>query len=229
MKRTHQLLSMGFSLLMMILMMTGCSTDESINPQNDGQIGDRGFTTAGSGKNINFYGLTDMNDLVRYKAGPPAQLVSSVMLSGLGSTEHMLAIDFRPSTATLYGVSDSSKIYLIDPESGMARPINRTPFEPTIKGSSVGFDFDPKTDMIRLVTDQGQNLSIEPEQGIVMSVDPDLNPAGSAVNAVAFSRALTPSRVFPLYDLDASRGDLYKQDPATGALTFVGSLGLSIS
>ncbi|MEP6647633.1 MAG: DUF4394 domain-containing protein [Saprospiraceae bacterium] len=229
MKRTHQALSMGFSLLMMILMMTGCSSDESINPQNDGQISDRGFTTVGSGKKINFYGLTDRNELVKYKAGPPALLLSSVTLSGLGPAEHMLAMDFRPSTGILYGVSDSSKIYTIDPVSGIVKAISKVPFQPTIKGSSVGFDFDPKRDMIRLVTDLGQNLNIDPNQGIVAMVDPDLNPFGPAVNAVAFSNIYIPGRGYTMYDIDASRGDLYVQDPTLGSLSLIGSLGLAIS
>ncbi|MGB4849298.1 MAG: DUF4394 domain-containing protein [Saprospiraceae bacterium] len=228
MKRSYQLLSLGFTFLIMVLLSTGCSKDENITPQ-DGQLDGRGFTTIGTGKTVNFFALSDRNDLLRYKAGPPAQLVSVTPLIGLGPTEHMLAIDFRPANGNLYGVSDSSRIYIISTDGGQVKPIGKT-LEPTIKGSSVGFDFDPYTDQIRLVTDQGQNLRIDPNFGSVAAVDADINPPGAAINAVAYSRTASAGRTFPLYDIDAARGVLLRQDPPNnGLVTMIGSLGLVIS
>ncbi|MEP6795348.1 MAG: DUF4394 domain-containing protein [Saprospiraceae bacterium] len=228
MKRSYQLLSLGFTFLIMILLSTGCSKDENITPQ-DGQLDERGFTTIGTGKTVNFFALSDRNDLLRYKAGPPAQLVSVTPLIGLGPTEHMLAIDFRPSNGNLYGVSDSSRIYIISMDGGQVKPIGKT-LEPTIKGSSVGFDFDPYTDQIRIVTDQGQNLRVDPDFGSVAAVDADINPVGAAINAIAYSRTASAGRTFPLYDIDVARGVLYRQDPPNdGLVTMIGSLGLVIS
>ncbi len=228
MKRTYQLLSLGFSLLMFFLVMTGCTTDQNVNPQ-DSVLSDRGFTTIANGTNISFYALSDRNELLRYKAGPPAQMVSLVPLTGLDSAEHMLAIDFRPANGFLYGVSDYSQLYIIDPGSGQTKNISRGPFEPVIKGSAVGFDFDPVADRIRLVTNENQNLRLDPDMGIVSNVDLDLSPA-SMINSIAYQRAYTPSRLFPLYDIDAATGELLKQDPQNdGTLTHVGSLGLVIS
>jgi hypothetical protein len=210
--------------------MTGCSKDEGVQPQDDGMLTERGFTINGIGTGLIFYTLSDNNEIVRYKAGPPAKLVSSAVILGLGATERILSIDFRPSNGRLYGVSDSSMIYLIDPVSGQAKLISRGPFEPVIKGATVGFDFDPMADRIRLVTDQAQNLRINPDDGTVDSVGLDLNPAGVAINSIAYSRAFTPSRTFPLYDIDATNGILYKQDPQNdGTLTMVGPLGLVIT
>ncbi len=66
MKRSYHLLSFGFSLLIVILLSTGCSKDENIAPQN-GQLDERGFTTIGTGKTVSFFALSDRNELLRYK------------------------------------------------------------------------------------------------------------------------------------------------------------------
>ncbi len=228
MKRSYQFLTMGFTFLIMVLLSAGCTKDENSTPQ-DGQLDSRGFTTIGTGKTVNFFALSDRNELLRYKAGPPAQLVSVTQLIGLGPTERLLAIDFRPANGNLYGVSDSSRLYIISTDGGQVKPIGKT-FEPTLKGSSVGFDFDPYTDQIRIVTDQGQNLRVDPNFGTVVSVDTDINPAGAAINSVAYSRTASVGRTFPLYDIDAAQGVLLRQDPPNdGLVTMIGSLGLFIS
>jgi hypothetical protein len=40
-------------------------------------------------------------------------------------------------------------LYIIDPVSGMVKALSTDPFEPAIKGGTVGFDFDPFVDQIR--------------------------------------------------------------------------------
>jgi len=230
MKRSHILLRLGLSLLIAFILIPGCIKDEGIVPQDDQLIESRGFAIIqGTGINANFYGLSDKNELIRYKAGPPAQLVSSIPIVGLAIDEHMMAIDFRPSNGWLYGVSDLSMLYIIDPVSGMVKDLSTVPFEPAIKGGTVGFDFDPFVDQIRLVTDLDQNIRLDPDLGKVMSVDNDLVPAESAINSIAYSRLNTPSRTFPLYDIDVTSGKLFKQEPNSGKLTYIGSLGLIIS
>ncbi|HZV69629.1 MAG TPA: DUF4394 domain-containing protein [Saprospiraceae bacterium] len=228
MRRANQLFSLGFSFLLMILLTVGCSKDDGLVP--DGQLDDRGFTTAGAGKTVNFFAISDRNELLRYKAGPPAQLVSVTPFIGLGPTEHMLAIDIRPSNGVLYGISDSSTIYLIATDGGQAKPVGK--FLDSLRwGSAVGFDFDPFTDQIRLITDQGQNLRIDPDFGTVVGVDLDINPVGAVINSVAYARVATgATRTFSLYDIDASRGVLMRQDPPNdGLVTIIGPLGLIIS
>jgi len=230
MKRNHILMGLGFSLLITFFMMLGCTKDDSIIPQNNQQIEPRGYSTIiGTGINTIFYGLSSKNELVRYKAGPPAQLVSSIQMVGLTADEHMMAIDFRPSNGRLYGVSDLSMLYLIDPGTGMVKPMSAIPFEPAIKGLTVGFDFDPIVDQIRLVTDLDQNMRLDPDLGKVISIDNDLVPAESSINAIAYSRLFNPSRTFPLYDIDVTSGKLFKQEPNSGKLEFIGLLGLVIN
>lgn len=227
MKRSYQLFCMGFTFLIMVLLSTGCSKDENIAP--DGQLDERGFTSAGPTKSVNFFALSDRNELLRYIAGPPAKLVSILPLIGLGPTEHMLAIDFRPSNGILYGISDSSMIYIIATDGGQAKPVGK--FLDSLKwGTGVGFDFDPYADQIRIVTDLGQNIRVDPNTGAVISIDLDINPAGAAINSIAYSNTASAGRTFPLYDIDAARGVLLRQDPPNdGLVTIIGPLGLAIS
>jgi len=229
MKHTYILMGLGFSLLITSLMMLGCTKEESIIPQDNQILESRGFSTVtGSSVNTNFFALSNKNELVRYKAGPPARLISSIQIVGLSNGEHMMAIDFRPSNGLLYGVTDMSMIYIIDPGSGMIKPMSQIPFEPAIKGSTVGFDFDPIVDQIRLVSDLDQNLRLDPDLGTVISVDNDLIPFEGAINAIAYSRLNNASRTYPLYDIDVATGNLFKQEPNSGKLNYVGSLGLAM-
>jgi Domain of unknown function (DUF4394) len=176
-----------------------------------------------------FLGLSDQNELLKFRLGPPALLVSTVAISGLAVDEYVLAIDFRASTGALYGVTNLNLVYVIDPASGIAKSISRTPFEPAIKGTYVGLDIDPLTDEIRLVTDEDQNMRISPIDGSVISVDLDINPAETSVHCIAYNH--TPiNRSYSLFDIDIARGMLMKQDPQNnGTMTQVGSLGLVTS
>ncbi len=73
----------------------------------------------------------------------------------------------RPNSGQLYGLSSASKIYVIHPASGTARPVGAA-FTPALGGRSFGFDFDPVADQIRAVSDSGQNLRFDPrfERGL---------------------------------------------------------------
>ena len=112
-------------------------------------------------KGVSFYALTSSNQLVRYTSGNPLREESVLSLTGLQSGESLLAIDFRPATGQLYGVSNRSQIYVVNLNSGAVSAVG-APFSPAINGSEVGFDFNPTVDRIRLVTSAGQNLRLNP-------------------------------------------------------------------
>ncbi len=231
MRHNFNLLIRGIALCSVILFYAGCSQDDSLKPQDNQSLETRGLTGPGGGAGVKyFYGLSDQNTLYLFKPGPPVTTVSSVPIVGLGSTEHILAIDFRLN-GQLYGVSDLNLIYVIDVTSGQAKVVSRAPFEPGLKGAYIGMDFDPAADKIRIVTDEDQNIVLDPDQGNVFSVDSDINPPSTNVNAIAYgwSTGFGVPRSFPLYDIDISRGWLCKQvPPYKGTIVPVASLGMVI-
>lgn len=178
-----------------------------------------------------FYALTDGNQLLKLNVQNPETAIATNNITGLQANEKLLAIDFRPATGQLYGVGSSSRIYVLNPETGMARAIGSAPFSPGINGTEVAFDFNPTVDRIRLVTNLGQNLRLNPETGAVMIVDGSVNGApGVAISAAAYTNNRAGQTTTTLYNLDAATDRLYRQDPPNnGTQVVVGSLLLDIT
>jgi hypothetical protein len=120
-------------------------------------------------------------------------------------------------------------LYIIDPNTGLVQPVSPTPFSPAIAGNYVGFDFDPREDRIRLVTDKDQNLRINPTTGVVTNQDLPLNPLVPSINSIAYSPTTFSLSASSLFDIDIAEGMLYRQNPIAGTLTPVGSLGITVS
>jgi hypothetical protein len=179
-----------------------------------------------SSKGTLFYALTTSNELVRYRSGNPLQELGSMAITGLASGEQLLAIDFRPATGQLYGVSSASKLYTIDLATATASAVG-SGFTPAILGSDVGFDFNPTVDRIRLVTNTGQNLRLNPITGAVAAVDGNLNPAGASVSGAGYTNSFAGATTTTLYDIDVASDRLLIQNPPNaGTLVPVGSLGI---
>lgn len=180
-----------------------------------------------------FYGLTSGNQLLTLNTQSSETASATVSITGLQGGENLLAIDFRPATGQLYGLGSSSRIYVINPATGLARAIGSGAFTPALNGSVAGFDFNPTVDRIRLVTNTGQNLRLNPETGAVMIMDGPINGGVGgtpAIGAVAYTNNFAGASTTVLYDIDPVTDRLYKQDPPNnGTLVDVGPLGLSIS
>ena len=180
------------------------------------------------GPNQNFYALTADSKLLYINAQNSSAVTSTVNITGLQTNETLLGIDFRPATGQLYAAGSSSRIYVIDPKTGVARAIGTTAFTPAINGTSVAFDFNPTVDRIRLVTSAGQNLRLNPETGAVMITDGVINGVANArVTSAAYTQNRAGAASTILYDIDVANDKLHKQDPPNdGKLVEVGSLGI---
>lgn len=177
---------------------------------------------------IVFYGLSNSNSLVKYNANASGTVLANPGITGLPAGEKIIAIDFRPATGQLYGLGNSSRLYIINHETGAVTPVGAASFTPAISGSLVGFDFNPTVDRIRMVTSAGQNLRLHPETGAVAATDMSLNPGSPSVVAVAYTNSVAGASTTTLFDIDISTGKLYKQDPPNnGTLVEVGSLGIT--
>lgn len=184
--------------------------------------------------NVAFVGLTNTTavstggQLIRYNASNINQIVgNAVNISGLQTGESIVAIDYRPATGILYGVSSQSRLYILNPLTGAARAVSSTPFTPAIAGGIAGFDFNPTVDRIRLVTKSGQNLRLNPDDGTVVGTDSPINGVADAVTTeVAYTNNTSGATTTEMFNIDVANARLYKQDPNPGTLTIVGSLGL---
>ena len=176
---------------------------------------------------ITFVVLSDDNNLLTVNANSPATPLKRVALTGLPTDEKMLGIDYRPATGQLYGVGRSSRLYVINAETGAARALGTAAFTPALNGAIVGFDFNPTVDRIRLVTNTGQNLRLNPETGTVAATDGNLNPGTPSVSEVAYTNNRAGVSTTTLYAIDVASDKLFIQNPPNnGTLVEVGSLGV---
>ena len=183
------------------------------------------------GPNSVAYGLTQSNELVVFNTNKPAVFSSKTSITGVIAGEKILSIDFRPATGELYAVSDASKFYIINTTTASARIVSTTAFTPAISGSTVSIDFNPTVDRIRLVTNTGQNLRLNPETGATAAIDTNINGGASpSIGGVAYTNSVSGASTTTLFNLDATTGKLYKQDPPNnGLLVEVGSLGFTFT
>ena len=182
-------------------------------------------------------------------------IIAQPRVTGLQKNEQLHGIDFRPATGQLYGLGSSSRIYVINPQSGQATPVVAQPFSPKLQGKFFGFDFNPTVDRIRVVSDKGQNLRLHPDLGTVVDFDPaaagiqtdgklaydNTDADGDPVDVNAGRRprvggaAYTnpdndPATGTTLYDIDAERDSLVIQAPPNnGTLNTVGKLGFKVN
>ncbi len=179
---------------------------------------------------VMFYALSDDMTLDGFSTANPRSMLSSVVISGLQAGETLLAIDFRPATGQLYGLGSSSRLYVINPDTGMAHTLGAGPFTPALSGALAGFDFNPTVDRIRVVTSSGQNLRLHPETGAVAVVDGNVNGAsGAMIAGSAYTGNVAGSSTTTLYNMDLA-GRLYKQMPPNdGTQVFVANINAPIS
>lgn len=189
---------------------------------------DNGITTPVVKPDLVFYAVSSTNQLLKFNANAVETPMSAMPINGLQSGENILGIDFRPATGELYSVTSASRLYIINTSTGSARIVGSAAFTPAVAGNSVGFDFNPTVDRIRLVTSTGQNLRLNPENGVVAATDGSINGVTNAsVSAVAYSGNTSGSGATVLYDIDVTTQKLYRQNPPNnGTLVEIGTLGI---
>ena len=178
-----------------------------------------------------FVGLTSNGALQTYNANNVVASTASVNITGLQSGETILAIDYRPATGQLYGLGNTSRLYIINTNSGLATAVGSGAFSPALSGNVAGFDFNPTVDRIRVVTSSGQNLRLNPETGTVAATDGMINGVNNvAISSVAYTNNKAGATSTILFDLDVVAKKLYKQDPPNnGTLITVGDLNIPTS
>lgn len=172
--------------------------------------------------------VTDGNVLISFNAGTPGQVDSRAPLKGLKPGEQLLAIDYRAALGQLYGLSNAGRLLRIDPATaGMTAVGSGIRLPP---GDAFGIDFDPATDQLRVVSDQGGNLRLHPASGAIIDgdpkaagVQPDTPLAYQAGDLLAGNRP----RIVATASVQTRKGSgtatHYAVDAATGYLALIGS------
>jgi hypothetical protein len=174
------------------------------------------------------YAIDNSNNLQIFNPNSPMPVSKTV--AGLQSGENILGIDFRPVNGQLYALGSSSRIYTINLGTGAATAVGTTPFATLLSGTDFGFDFNPTVDRIRVVSNTGQNLRLNPNDGTIAAVDLALNPGSPMISAAAYTNNFAESTATTLFVIDHNTDKLYQQSPPNnGTLVETGSLGINIT
>lgn len=174
------------------------------------------------------YAVDNSNNLQIFNPNNPMPVSKAV--SGLQSGENILGIDFRPANGQLYALGSSSRLYTINLGTGAATAVGTSPFATLLAGTDFGFDFNPTVDKIRVVSNNGQNLRLDPVTGGITAVDGILNPGSPMIGAAAYTNNFAGTTSTTLFVIDHNTDKLYQQNPPNnGTLVETGSLGINIT
>ena len=186
------------------------------------------------------YGIANQSPataILRWDSANPGNIQYGAFVSGLQPSETILGIDFRPATGQMYALGSTSRLYTLDPNSGVATAVAPPFGPPNLSGFSFGFDFNPVIDRIRVVSETNQNLVLNPITGTIQAVapnvaygagDPNFGVDPNVVDS-AYTSNFAVATATTLYGIYTGLDVLVTQVAATGVLSTVGPLGLNVS
>ena len=187
------------------------------------------------------YAVLATNTLLSFDSATPGTQ-TNVAITGLQGGETILGIDLRPATGQLYALGSTSRLYTINPATGAATQVGSAGAF-TLAGTSFGFDFNPTVDRIRVVSNLGQNIRLNPNDGTLAGTDTALAYAAGDPNSgtppsdvgAAYINNTAGAPSTTLFGIDTGLDVLVRQgsvggsptSPNTGQLFTVGPLGVN--
>lgn len=167
------------------------------------------------------YALTRMSGhLVSFDSENPSYLRTWMPVTGVATGQVLVGMDVRPANLQLYALgynstNDEYQLYTMDPATAMCTPVGATGTLMLGMGS-VGFDFNPTVDRIRVVGSNGANYRLNPLNGMIAATDTMLTYAMGdvafgtmpSVGSVAYTNSYMGAASTMLYGLEDATGSL---------------------
>lgn len=154
---------------LVVLALTACGGDGDIVPTEPEVEPEQPELPLEAVEGQAIFAIDNKNTLFLFGSENPGTIPHAVKIAGLPLLNRIVGIAVRPSTGELYGIGNDSRVYIIEPASGVATPVASNRFEPTIArvfDTHFGMAFDPETERIRLISsDSHVNWSIDPDDG----------------------------------------------------------------
>ncbi len=179
------------------------------------------------------YGLGHTsNALFLFKTDTPGTPLSFTIPSGLVAGDSLRALAVQPVTGKLFTVGTAGVLYTMNPFTGVATAVGPA-IVPTPVGDTMDLAFDRLTGFLRLISNSGQNLLLNPSTGTLISVDSALAFKAGDANAAFAAQVVgadfsVSGAAQTLYAIDTTRDVLATiSTPASGQLTTIGPLGFN--
>jgi Domain of unknown function (DUF4394)/PEP-CTERM motif len=176
-------------------------------------------------------GVDELNNLIRYDSAAPGTTLSSVAISGVSGSS-ILAMDYRVADSKLYALTDDFMLYTINTFNGAASLVTGL----ALSGSNFAFDFNPANTNLRIVSNDNTNYVRNFTSGLLVpgvnvaygAMDPNVGLDPDVTSAGYLNNDNNPMTGTTLFVIDSRNDVLATQNPMTGVLTTVGSLGQNV-
>jgi hypothetical protein len=177
-------------------------------------------------------GLTADNRLVAIDT-ETRRAASPVAIRGVEG--RVLGIDIRPADGTLWALTDTGVLYVVDPRTGQAMMKSRLS-ERFESGGRAVVDFNPTVDRLRVMGVSGANLRVNVDTGATivdgaLNYHPEDRNAGTVprITAGAYTNSVKGATATALYTIDTLLGQLNLQAPPNdGAQRTKGQTGVAL-
>ncbi|HEU4931534.1 MAG TPA: DUF4394 domain-containing protein [Pyrinomonadaceae bacterium] len=197
-----------------------------------GVCGDRrsGHDSGNQSDNLEVVGLTSDQRLICFDEKRPEDSTTIGRIFGLVTDSNLVGIDFRPANGVLYALGNAGGIYTLSLDT--AEATLRSRLNVALAGSFFGVDFNPTVDRLRIISDLGQNLRANVENGATTPDDPINYTSGTptiGVTAVAYTNNDSdPNTATTLFDIDSTLDQVAIQAPPNaGTLNPTGKLNVN--
>jgi hypothetical protein len=189
------------------------------------------------------YALTSNNNLISFDSENAKDIRTLATPTGLTAGHVISGLDVRPATGELYGLgynntNNEAQLYTINTSTAVATPVG-TPITLMLGNGTIGFDFNPTVDRIRVVSSATDaNYRLNPITGAIASTDSalayavgDVNAgANPAIGSVAYTNSYKTSTATTLFGFDEMLNILVTQNPPNnGTLNTIGAAGITAS
>ncbi|MDO7885462.1 DUF4394 domain-containing protein [Hymenobacter cheonanensis] len=196
------------------------------------------------------YALAGTN-LLTFDTALPGTIRTATGITGVDATQTLVGLDVRPLNNALYALGynsaaatgvNNSQLYSLDAGTGTATAVGAA-FRLELGTGSVGFDFNPTVDRIRVVGANRNNYRLNPNStaaSVLAATDgPVAYTTGTntpSIGAVAYTNSFMGASTASgttLYNYDLALNQLNTQatanPPADGQLTAVGASGITVN
>jgi hypothetical protein len=188
-------------------------------------------------------GITSGNELFTISnPAAPGTISTPVAITGIAAGQTIAGTDFRPATGELYALgydasNGNAQLYTINISTAVATSVGAA-LVLDLGTGSIGFDFNPTVDRIRVTGANRKNYRLHPVTGAIAATDADLAYAATDVNsaslpsvgASAYTNSYIGAEATTLYNYDESLNVLTTQiPPNNGTQNTVGASGIMIN
>jgi hypothetical protein len=196
------------------------------------------------------YALAGTN-LLTFDTNSPSTIRSATAITGVDATQTLVGLDVRPINNALYALGynataatgvANSQLYSLNAATGAATAVG-APVRLELGTGSVGFDFNPTVDRIRVVGANRNNYRLNPNStaaSVLAAIDGQVAYTSGTntptIGAVAYTNSFMGASATSgttLYNYDQVLNVLNTQatanPPADGQLTTVGTSGITVN